>query len=62
MAVYIRCDGGCGKESPDHNYLHIANKWIQVTTEAGSYFKTKKEFSVCEDCFRDKAIPQYTGG
>lgn len=38
MAQITRCDGGCGKESPE-NGLHHANTWIQMQTAVANAFR-----------------------
>lgn len=30
MAKIIRCDGGCGTESPDERGSFIANSWVMM--------------------------------
>jgi hypothetical protein len=50
MADLIRCDGGCGAESPDpKTRLHVANHWMKILV------KTKDEsmwrrHCLCGDC------------
>jgi len=50
MAEIIRCDGDCGKESPDPKTgLYEANNWmnIMVRREGRGYWKRHR---LCADC------------
>jgi hypothetical protein len=45
MAAIIRCDGGCGAESPDHTKrgAHVANHWLRVRAEVNLRFDRARE-------------------
>lgn len=43
----LKCDGGCGRVSPDERGLHIANKWCEVTIKSSACFG---KYHVCPAC------------
>ncbi len=49
MAKIIRCDGGCGKESPNESG-HIANHWTDVKITAQPQSRNTRELQLCGDC------------
>lgn len=49
MAEVLRCDGDCGKESPDANGRYLANGWMVVIArrpDSSTWLKHR----LCEDC------------
>lgn len=52
MAKIERCDGGCGKESPNDRGLHIANSWtdVRIQKREGLRKGPVRELALCEDC------------
>lgn len=52
MAEVIRCDGDCGRESPDpHTRLHVVNGWTTIyvspNDERGSH-----RYVLCGECVK----------
>lgn len=50
MIDIIRCDGNCGKESPDPTTgLHVANGWTKLLINKGGndYFR---RHVLCDEC------------
>lgn len=54
MATIIVCDGGCGKQSPDVEKLHIANHWTQVWHSSDPLNRRPPAFPqkiFCDECW-----------
>lgn len=50
MAEIIRCDGGCGAESPDpKTKLHIANSWMNIIVSPENNGRWKRH-RLCPGC------------
>lgn len=55
MATFIKCDGDCGRESPDPKTgLHIANQWLRVRAAKNTEFPKHehRDRYYCDDCAR----------
>lgn len=63
MANIIKCDGGCGAESPDKDNFHVANSWMNliVNFTNGNQYKWRR-FRLCDTCAADKVKIDPKGG
>lgn len=49
MANVIRCDGDCGKESPDATGTYVSNNWMVVIAKRPGDSRWHKH-RLCDDC------------
>ena len=62
MATVIRCDGGCGAESPDpEKGLHVANQWMNLLVNAKNSRRGWLRFRLCQNCADKLALPSAPG-
>jgi hypothetical protein len=51
VAEIIRCDGGCGAESPDpKTKLYVANHWMTLIIQREGGDKQWHRHLLCENC------------
>jgi hypothetical protein len=53
MANFIRCDGKCGKESPEQTRFgpkYVANSWTKIMIEEDRRGRAK-HLIFCDECF-----------
>ena len=55
-----KCDGTCGKISPDEKDKHIANNWstVKIVDRRGR-FDRERSYIFCDDCFKNINIPNF---
>lgn len=62
MANIIRCDGGCGAESPDpKTKLYVANRWMNLLVNRKNRRGGWERFRLCENCANKIALPSTPG-
>jgi len=56
MAEIIRCDGGCGRESPDPKTgLYEANNWMNLVVSRNNKGDWRRH-RLCPDCARRNVL------
>jgi hypothetical protein len=56
MATFEKCDGGCGKISPDEDGLYHANHWVEVAVRdrsgrwRNSFKADSRKYLLCREC------------